>query len=210
MSTLSDMISGPDFYVFFQDLETGGWFHFVFPFLLVYAVIFTILNQVDLFKERKSVKVIIALVIGFFAIGYPITGEGSPAGEGQTLADLMMSLFPGVTAFSMAILALYIIAAMLGVDLTKFLGQDDKDRWIRYILGAVGIFVVVYYYARGFGWEGFGYGGNWFTDLLTDPFFYILIIFGLFFWWVTQDDDDERSARKRLEEIEKGKRAEKG
>ncbi len=39
----------------------------------------------------------------------------------------MSVLFPGVTAFTMGILALYIVVAMLGIDLTKFFGNDDDN-----------------------------------------------------------------------------------
>jgi len=204
MAVLSNFFANIRFDEFIYALYQGGWYQFVFPFMLVYAIVFTILNKVDLFEEKKSVKVIIALVFALFAIAFPITGDAQSCGISvstysnygcETLGDLMMTLFPGVTAFSIGILSLYIIAAMLGVDLMKFFVDNKKDNFIRYILVALGVFVVVYYYARGFGWLGFNSSSTWWVlDLFKDPLLYILIIFGLFFFWVTKDD--ETSSKK--------------
>ncbi|NCC71168.1 hypothetical protein EOM09_06310, partial [bacterium] len=124
MVTVEEALANVDFRSFLQALYDGGWYHYIFPFMLVYAIVYTILNYVDVFKDRKPVKVIIALVFGLFAVAFPITGEGDCFGCQKTLADFMMALFPGVTAFSIAILALYIVAATLGVDLNAFFGKN--------------------------------------------------------------------------------------
>ena len=218
--SISEWLREANFEEFLYDLEDYGWFHFVFPFLLVYAVVFTVLNKVEIFDERKPVKVIIALVFSLFAVAFPISDESSCgvggvgssyeiglAGGGCTVGDLMISLFPGVTAFSMGVLALYIVAAMLGVDLTKFLGGTGKDNWIRYVLGFVGLLVVLYYFALGFGWDGFD--GSGFEEFFKDPLLYIIIVFGLFFFYVSKDDE-EFDAKERLKRIREGKQAEDG
>lgn len=200
MGAVIDGLRDLDIKSFIYSLEEGGWYEFVFPFLLVYAVVFTVLNQVDLFQDKKPVKVIIALVFSLFAIAFPVTGEGGDCGSGcgQTLGDLMMSLFPGVTAFAIGILALYIVAAMLNIDLMKFFGTgNNQDNWLRYVLGGLGLIVVVYYYGLGFEWWGQGdYGGlDWLLGhdgLLRDPALYMLIAFGGFFWWISKDDAGDR------------------
>ncbi len=211
MGEVSDFFADIDFAEFIEALYDGGWFQIVFPFMLVYAVVFTILNQVDIFEKRKPVKVIVALVFAFFAVSFPIaegplncgfSGDGAGGDTlygGITLGDFMTCLFPGVTAFTMGVLALYIVAAMLGVDLVRFFGDNKKDQFIKYILGALGIFVVVYYYARGFGWAGFDASDNWFwgnDGILFDPFLYILLLFIGFFVWVTKDDKDEEDVER--------------
>lgn len=206
MGTISDMLTSMDFANFIYTLQQGGWFDFVFPFMLVYAVVFTILNNVELFKDKKPVKVIIALVFALFAIAFPITdntscgfvGNNYQTGvvSGCTLGSLMMTLFPGVTAFSFGVLALYIVIAMLGVDLTEFFGKgDNKNNYLKWILGFLGLIVVLYYYALGFGWQGFGSSGVLY-NFFTDPFLYILVLFGVFFWWVTSSDEDKPKKKK--------------
>ncbi len=184
VSTVSDWMGDLDFRSFFDSLEQGGWFEYVFPFMLVYAIVFTIMNQVSLFKDKKSIKVIIALVFALFSVAFPISESG------ETLGFLMSKLFPGVTAFTMGILALYIVVAMLGVDLMEFFGKDnDNNNYLKWVLGGLGLIVVVYYYALGFGWSGFD-GSSDIEDFFRDPSLYILILFGLFFWWVTKDEDN--------------------
>ena len=201
MGSLTDRLSEVDFSEFIDALNDGGWFEYVFPFLLVYAVVLTILNKVEIFKDRKGVRVIIALVFALFSIAFPITGDFNSCTIGkysdgcETLGSMMMTLFPGVTAFSMGILALYIVVAMMGIDLTEFFGKDsdDDNKWIKYILGGLGLFVVIYYYARGFGWGGFENSDNWLfgeDGWLRDPFLYILIVGGFVFYWISTDDDN--------------------
>jgi hypothetical protein len=206
MGALTDALAGTNLYGdFLYPLLNGGFYHYLFPFMLVYAIVLTILTKVDIFKENKAVRVIISLVFALFSITFPITsgycdangysGFSSTYG-GCTLGDFMIVLFPGVTAFTIGILALYIVAAMMGVDLMSFLGNDKKNQKVmRYILGGLGILVVVYYYARGFGWGGLDQS-FWLWQLLQDPFLYMLIIFILIFWWVSSEEKPTKGAVK--------------
>lgn len=199
MGVVGDMLRDLDIASFINDLEYGGWFEYVFPFMLVYAIVFTILNYVHIFDDKKPVKVIIAFVVALFAIAFPITDDN------LTLGELMEVLFPGVTAFTIGILALYIVVAMLGIDLNKFFGDDEgNNNILKYILGGIGLIVVAYYYAKAFGWNG--WDGSWLEDLLTDPLLYILIIFGLFFFWINSDEG-EGNSKKREKKIKEGKQA---
>jgi hypothetical protein len=197
MGVLSDWISDVDFFEGINLLVDGGFYHYLFPFLLVYAIVLTIMNRAEIFKDNKAVRVIIALVFGLFSVSFPITDNNcagqdiaNVASYGCTLGDFMIVLFPGVTAFTIGILALYIVAAMLGVDLISLLGKDEKNQQImKYILGALGLIVVVYYYAKGFGFINDGFdSNNWFFQLLRDPLLYIIIVFGAIFYWISAED----------------------
>ena len=214
MGVLTDSLSDMNFADFIQGMYDGGWYDFVFPFMLVYAVVLTVLNKVEIFNDKKSVRVIIALVLALFSIAFPITGDYNHCSVGysssgcETLGNLMMSLFPGVTAFSMGVLALYIVVSMLGIDLMKFFGDgEDSNDYLKYILGALGLFVVVYYYAIGFGWEGFDASDNWLwgnDGILKDPLLYILAVGGFVFYFISKDDDqfaqEANDARKKAKE----------
>lgn len=197
MASISSWFSEVDFSSFLFNLEQNDWFAYVFPFLIVYTVIFAVLGKVELFKDKKSAKVIIAIIFSLFAIAFPISDEntcgiyggGHALNGGCSIGDLMISLFPGVTAFSVGILGLYLVAAILGVDLMKILGEDEKDqKIIRLVLGALGLIIVLYYFARGFGWDGFGGTGGGIEEFFTDPLLYMIIVFGLFFYYVGKDD----------------------
>ncbi len=185
MGVVGDWLTDIDFYTFISDLKYGGWFEYVFPFMLVYAIVFTILNYVEIFADKKPVKVIIAIVFGLFSIAFPITDDGVVLGE------MMAELFPDVTAFTIGILALYIVVAMLGVDLAEFFGKDDDtNKILRYVLGGLGLIVVGVSYGKALGyWDT--WNGSWLEDFLTDPMLYIIVIFGLFFFWMNTDEDSE-------------------
>lgn len=205
MSRLSEWIEDINFFDGIDILLQGGFYHYLFPFLLVYAIVLTIMNRAEIFKDNKAVRVIIALVFGLFAVSFPITdnncyADGVPGvnSYGCTLGDFMIILFPGVTAFTIGILALYIVAAMLGVDLISILGNDPKSQQtMKYILGALGLLVVVYYYAKGFGFIQDGFDSdNWFFDLLRDPLLYMLIVFGAIFFWISSEDKPSGGAKE--------------
>ncbi|MCA9486580.1 hypothetical protein H6501_00520 [Candidatus Woesearchaeota archaeon] len=215
MATLSSFFENLDFPGFINTLYNEGWYNLVFPFLLTYAVVFTILNQASIFDKRKPVKVIIALVFAFFAIAFPINGDydscgvqtsaGIASSDCPTLGSLMMGLFPGVSAIAIGILALYIIAGMMGIDLMDFLGSGSRDRaTFRWVLGGICTLVVLYFFARGFGWGGFASDNSGFGEFITDPVLYIAILFLLFFFWVTADPEEasEREARRKARRAE--------
>ena len=194
MGQVEDFFKDIELSEMFDVLISNGFYHYLFPFLLVYAIVLTILNKAEIFKENKATRVIIALVFGLFSIAFPITDDNCDVSgvqtitDGCTLGDFMMTLFPGVTAFAIGILALYIVAAMLGVDLIELLGSNDDSKQImKYILGALGFIVVVYYYAKGFGWTGLD-DDFWLWELLQDPMLYMVAALILIFLWISSDD----------------------
>lgn len=211
-SGLSDILRDINFQSFFGDLQQYGWFQYVFPFLLVYSIVFTILNQVELFRDKKPVKVIVAAVFGLFAIAFPLNqgacSYGFSNSSGCTLGDLMMLLFPKVTALTMGILCLYIIAAMLGVDLVEFLGKDnDNNAVIRYSLGAIGLLIVGYYFGIGMDWWSSDFKNLWLIEFISDPLLWVIVVFAFFFWYISKDEDDE-DTRKLAKDMAKGHHAE--
>ncbi|MFQ5531223.1 MAG: hypothetical protein ACE5ES_01265, partial [Candidatus Nanoarchaeia archaeon] len=48
--------------------QQQGFFSYLLPFLLIFALVFGILEQAKLFKENKAINGIIALVVGLMAL----------------------------------------------------------------------------------------------------------------------------------------------
>lgn len=186
MSTVSDWFRDFDAYGdIIRPLIDGGWLEFVFPFLLVYALVYTISGQIAVLSN-KALRVILSLCFGLFAIAFPINDAGT------TLGEMMSVLFPGVTAISVVILSVYILLALFGFDMADFF-HDAKYQWVKYILGALALLLVLYYFAKGFGWDGFGAGGGSdIEDFLTDPGLYILILIVALLWFLSRDEDPEK------------------
>lgn len=190
-SFVLDSLESVDFYGFINALIYGGWVEFFFPFLLIYAIVLTIMNRVEVFKGNKATRVIIALVFALFSVSFPVSQTCNIDTTSQlgycTLGSYMTALFPGVSLFAIIILALYIIAALLGRDLTEFLGKGNNT--VIYVLGGIGAFIILWQWGSAFFDFGGGYGDNWFIELLQDPILYIIILFMLLFWWISKEDD---------------------
>lgn len=58
-----------------NNLAQAGFFSYVLPFLLIFALVFGILTRMGLFKENKAVTAIIALAVGLMAITQPIVPQ---------------------------------------------------------------------------------------------------------------------------------------
>lgn len=212
MGTLSDILEEVDFQNdIIEPLVDNGWYDFVFPFLMIYAILITILSQVPMFKDKKGIRVVIALVFSLFAVAFPITDNSCPSAsglsvsDGCTIGDFLIVLFPGVTALSIAILALYIAAAMMGLDLMKFFNDGEgENKWIKWGLGAVALIVIGLYIAKGFGYD-VGDGSE-IEEFFTDPLLWVLIVAGFVFYYITKDEpsDYEKYAKKVAKLKDKG------
>jgi hypothetical protein len=100
-----------------------GVFTVLLPLVLVFAVVFAILERINLFKNR-GVHLLIALVIGFFTISNPY------------ISSLFMYLFANV-GFGIAILIALVVLIGLAIK------PDTKAwGWIFGIMGGV-IFLAV-------------------------------------------------------------------
>ncbi|MEM3405555.1 MAG: hypothetical protein QW117_01110 [Candidatus Pacearchaeota archaeon] len=53
-----------------NDLADLGFFSYVLPFLLIFALVYTILSNLSLFKENKGAALIISLAIGLLSLLY--------------------------------------------------------------------------------------------------------------------------------------------
>lgn len=101
-----------------------GVFDVLLPLLLVFTLVFAILEKINIFKNR-GVHIVIALVLAFFAI----TNVG--------VSMFFMYLFSNL-AIGIAVLLVMII--LLGVALRP---EDDTWKWILGIAGGILILVAL-------------------------------------------------------------------
>ncbi len=130
----------------FSKWEEIGFFSYLLPFLLIFALIFGILTKVKLFKENKAINAIIALVVGLIAIQF------------ETVSTFFSAIFPKVGIALAIILALFILVGLF-ID-----PEHPAMTWILVGIGVI-IFVVVLIQAAGsVGWStGTWWQDNWVT-----------------------------------------------
>ena len=112
-------------YQVMQQWEQFGVFTVIFPLILVFAVVFAILEKVDLFKNR-GVHLLVALVIGFFTISNPY------------VSGFFMYFFSNL---ALGIIILIGLVILLGIAL-----KPDDDTWTKIFTfagGAIFLFVLI-------------------------------------------------------------------
>ncbi len=110
--------------ILFQ-LENLGFFDFILPFLLMFAVVYGILQYMKIFGEDKAVHIIIAVVLGLISIRLPFYS--------QFLTEMSPRLAVGL----IVLLALLILVGMFAPNQSR-----GTIGWILFAVGAV-IFIVI-------------------------------------------------------------------
>ncbi|MFH1607560.1 MAG: hypothetical protein ABIA78_00320 [archaeon] len=138
--------------------EAVGFFDYVLPFLLIFALVYGILIQVNIFKENRFINGFIALAVGLIALQFGY------------VSAFFSNIFPMV-GIGLAIILIAII----------FLGLFfPTEKWSVYVLfgvGAVIFLTIMYKVAGNFGWTY----GSWWQDNLTTllAVVFILVIVGI-------------------------------
>jgi len=109
--------------VFFQ-WENLGVFDFILPFLLIFAVVFGILNTTNILGHNKGVSVIIAFVIGLMSIRYQ-----------YFFSSFLAELFPRLGVGIAVLITLLILVGL-------FIGKEEQRYWY-YGLGAIGFVIAI-------------------------------------------------------------------
>jgi hypothetical protein len=125
--------------------EQAGVFEFVLPFLLIFAIIFGILNTTNILSKHKGIQVIIAIIIGLMSITYSSRMNFS-------LGRFMGEAFPRL---AIGLSVLMIILILIGL----FVSKDERRYWL-WGLGAIGFIIAIVVITQSF--ETFGLiGGNY-------------------------------------------------
>jgi hypothetical protein len=111
----------------FQNLQAQlaqiGFYSQVLPFLLIFAVVYAILTQVQIFKENKGAGVVVALAVGLLALQFNVVP--------LFFAELFKN-------FGIAIAILLTAMILAGA----FIYSESAFKWIFFGLGAL-IFIIL-------------------------------------------------------------------
>jgi len=114
-----------DFSAMIKGLEQMGFYEVILPFLLVFAIIFAMLQKVKLFgKEQKNINVVVALVTAFFVVRVP------------EIVGAMNSFLPKV---SFLVLVLLMVMLVLGIFGASAEGMTGGWFFIAIVIAIAGI-----------------------------------------------------------------------
>ncbi len=131
--------------MFFQ-WEQAGFFQYLLPFLLIFALVFGILTQIKLFKDNKSINGIIAFVVGLLALQF------------EMVPQFFAEIFPRL---GIALSIILVIIIVLGLFLNS---EKDSDpmKWVLLGVGVVILIIVLIKTAGALGWSsGWWWQENW-------------------------------------------------
>ncbi|MEM4756042.1 MAG: hypothetical protein QW594_02825 [Candidatus Woesearchaeota archaeon] len=164
----------------FQSLHNWGLTDVLLPFLLVFTIIFAVLQKTKILgKDSKRFNVIISFVLGFMFVmphimGIPILGYDP--------VELINSVLPTVSVLVVAVIMFLILVGVFAAD--EFQGVSK-------MYGVVVLFAliaIVYVFGAAAGWW---YGWSWLDDILgTDvvAILVMIIVFGLIIGFVVGDE----------------------
>jgi hypothetical protein len=147
-----------------------GVFTYVFPFLIIFAIVFAVLQKSGLFEkagqgnQAKGINAVIAVSVGFLAL---LNGH---------VSSFFATIFP---RFGIVLAIMFVILLLLG-----FAGGETTVGWLGWVLG---IAVIIWAWSE---WgDAFGQGFV-FTNFLNDYFWGIVLLAGigaLIYWMVKGD-----------------------
>lgn len=136
-----------------------GVFSYLLPFLLIFAVVYGILEASNILTRNKGVNATVAVVIGLLSL---------QVGYVQTF---FTEAFP---RFGVGIAVLLIVLILMGL----FVGDTDKKviYWVFIVIGGIIAFAVLFGTFSEVGWLG---GGDWFTTDWVALVIFLILLVGL-------------------------------
>jgi hypothetical protein len=120
----------------------AGVFDYVLPFLLVFAIVFGILNTIGFGNKHKGVQVIIAVVLGALALQF------------NYLGDFLKVMAPNLGIGVSVILGILILVGL-------FVSKEERRYWF-WGLGAIGFIISVIIVVNTF--DTLGYSNMYYYD----------------------------------------------
>lgn len=179
---------------FVRTLENWGLTDVMLPFLLIFVIVYAILQKTKILGEgRKNLNVIIAVVVGLLVVIPHVTGR-FPADSDPVL--IINDALPQVSIVLVAVVFLLILIGVFGQDYV-FLGVSMPG-WI----ALVSFITILLIFGGSAGWWDAGFGTTLENFFGTEgvAIFIMLVVFGLIIAWITSDskEREDRTILNRM------------
>ncbi len=109
-----------------DDWNRMGIFSYVLPFMLIFAVVYVILDNVSVFKDRKGINLVISVAVGLLSLQF------------NFVAVFFGQIFPRAgIAISVILVALVLLGAFVKWD------DDSWHKWIFFAIGGLAFLFVI-------------------------------------------------------------------
>jgi len=139
-----------------------GLFSYILPFLLIFAIVYAILDKSKILGDNKGVHIIVSLAIGLLSLQF------------NFVSNFFSVIFP-YTGIGLSILLVALI-------LMGLIGGERFSKYVWFGLGAIIFIVIVLVSLTHFNLLNLNlnYSGNWFSQSWPTILIF-LVIFGLIF-----------------------------
>lgn len=175
-----------DYVEFFKLLESYGLTDALLPFLLIFTVVFSVLQKTNILGAgKKNFNVIVSLVLALTAV-IPHVTDSYP--EGYDVIEILNAALPQVSMIAVAAIMLMLLIGLFGAE-SKWMG-GSLSGWMA-ILSFI-IIVLIFGGAAGW-WSSISDFFSWWSDDTT-ALVVILLVFGVIVWYVTKPDSKGEAA----------------
>ena len=171
--------------------QTFGIMDILLPFILVFTIVFAVMQKTKILGDKKNFNVMIALVLALIFIAPHITGT-YPLGYDPV--QVMNSALPSISLVAIASIMLLLLMGIFGAG-----WADSALPFIAF--GAVGFVVYIFGASLNF-WTSpndvFGWWSSETTELMI-----IILVFGIIVWFITKEDkkSGEKTALGRIGDV---------
>ena len=169
------------FPILLGNLNQLGVFQFLFPFLLVLAIVYGVL-KFSLGGDKKilpnSAVALISIIVAFFAMNYS-------GGAGVAVATFFSGLFGPAMLVAVGILVIAILLGLFGVSITELKDAKDKSVMWHIVIGVVVLIVFLMFLGASNGvipgLSGVFIGESFWTVLV------FLVVLAVVMWYLTKE-----------------------
>lgn len=126
------------------NMQSAGVFSYLLPFLLIFALVFAILQKTKILSDQKPISIIIAIAIGFLSLQL----------------NFVSTIFPELfSRLGVGIAVLLLLMIFVGVF-------ASGETWENYVYIGVGGIIFIVILVQAFDRFGWSYGGAFSGDLI--------------------------------------------
>lgn len=182
----------------FWNLKDLGLFDIILPFILIFTIIFAVLQKTKILGEKsKNFNMVIALVMGMSVVVPHVLWRGCDDGTCSYLSNglpdvvnIINKALPNVSVIIVAVLMVLLIFGIWGSKVK--LGSNSLSG----IIALFAFLSVIYIFGAAADWWG---APGW-ADPLFEPdtmaLVVTILVFAIIIWFITKDDSDKDSNRE--------------
>lgn len=156
--------------------ESIGVFTYLLPFLLIFAIVFSILSFTNVFKGNRAVNAVISLAVALLALQF------------QIVPIFFAEIFPRM-GVALSVLLVIVIIGGFFVDPNK-----EGSNWVKYVLIAITAIILIVVIGGALGGFGIGWniGGGWIYGIPWGTVLIVALVVGLVIWVVASSNKEDK------------------